>query len=126
MSIVLDASALLAFLQDEPGAWAVEEVLEQSLMSTVNWSEVVQKTQSGGGDVQGMETDFVGVGLELVPFSTRQAALVADLWSHTRNQGLSLGVRACLALGLQQGAPVMTADRAWKALDLGLTIRTLR
>ena len=41
MTVVLDASALLAYLQDEPGDQAVEAVLAESVMSSGNWAEVV-------------------------------------------------------------------------------------
>jgi len=65
MSCVLDASALLAFLQDEPGAVAVEQALSGSLLSSVNWSEVVQKSLVSGVDVCGMRQDVEALGVAI-------------------------------------------------------------
>ena len=62
----------------------------------------------------------------VVPFDARQAIIASDLRPSTRHLGLSLGDRACLALANSLGAPVMTADRAWAALDVGISITVIR
>ncbi len=126
MIVVLDASALLAFLQDEPGGDEVRGLLSQSLISTVNWSEVVQKTLAKGADASGLWEDLAALGVRLQPFTREQAEAAGRLWLPTRALGLSLGDRACLALGLQMGCPVITADKAWQALNLGFGIRVIR
>jgi len=126
MSLVLDASALLAFLHGENGSEAVAGSLDGALVSTVNWSEVVQKAVAHGVDVRGMRDDFVGLGLSFSAFSVAQAELVAGLWRETHALGLSLADRACLSLGMVHDCPVLTADRAWKQLQIGLDIRLIR
>lgn len=126
MTVVMDASALLAFLQNEPGGDMVRGLLHQSIISSVNWSEVVQKSLAKGADIEGMWEDMTLLGLRSRPFSLEQAEAAARLWPTTRELGLSLGDRACLALGLETGFPVITADRPWAKLDIGLEIRVIR
>ncbi len=124
MSVVLDASALLAFLHDEPGGEAVS--LEGARVSAVNWSEVLQKSLQRKVDIQGMQQEFIEVGVTFEPFTPQQAETAARLWSRTRKHGLSLADRACLALAMDKALPVLTADRTWAALDLDLKIQVLR
>lgn len=124
MDRVLDASALLAFLHDEPGAERVE--LERSAISAVNWSEVFWRCLARGVDVDGLRGDLEALGLSIVPFTLQDAERAAGLWPQARSLGLSLGDRACLALGLRLGLPVVTADRAWKGLQLGIEIHAIR
>jgi len=126
LSLVLDASALLAFLHNETGGETVGNSLEGALISTVNWSEVIQKAIGHGVDTRGMRDDFLGLGVTFIAFTTVQSELAAGLWRDTRALGLSLADRACLSLGLVHECPVMTADRAWKQLDLGLDVRLIR
>lgn len=126
MTSVLDASSLLAFLHDEPGAPRVWAALPGALVSTVNWSEVVQKALQRDADIAGLHDDFAQVGVEFVPFSVQQAQIAALLWPRTRASGLSLGDRACLALGLERGAPILTADQAWSGLRIGVPIEQIR
>ncbi len=126
MSVVLDASALLAYLQDEPGAERVGAVIAQSVMSTVNWAEVIGKARDRGVDTQGLREDLASLGLALEPLSAVQAELVGYLKGLTARQGLSLGDRACLALGSDRGEAVYTADRAWLRLNLGVEVQAIR
>ena len=122
MSVVLDASALLAYLQDEPGGERVREVLAHSVMSTVNWAEVIGKARDDGVDTRGLREDLASLGLALEPFSADQAEIAGRLKERTRQFGLSLGDRACLALGSARGETVYTADRAWSRLALGVDV----
>ena len=126
MSVVLDASALLAYLQDEPGGERVREVLAHSVMSTVNWAEVIGKARDDGVDTRGLHEDLASLGLALEPFSAEQAEIAGRLKERTRQFGLSLGDRACLALGSDRSETVCTADRAWQRLDIGVTVETIR
>jgi len=123
---VLDASALLAYLQTEPGHEAVEEVLDKALISSVNWSEVVQKALSRGVDVTGLRADMAALGVTVVPFDADDAEAAAGLWPETVSLGLSLGDRACLGLGMRRQAPVYTADRLWSRAALPVTVRAIR
>jgi ribonuclease VapC len=128
MSIVLDASALLAYLHDEPGADKVDAVIGESLISTVNWSEVVQKSLSRGVDTEGLPEDIEALGVTIEPFTLEDAECTARLWPVSRAFGLSLGDRACLAFAIRRQIPVLTADRAWLSLPatLNLDIRCMR
>ena len=124
--MVLDASALLAFLHDEPGGEKVSPALDGARVSAVNWSEVLQKSLQRDVDVAGMRQEFTEVGVNFEPFTPQQAETAAWLWSQARNHGLSLADRACLALAIDKGLPVITADRAWGRLNLDIEIRVLR
>ena len=126
MSVVLDASALLAFLHEEPGGERVSSVLEGAHVSAVNWSEVLQKALQLDVEIDGMQQEFVDVGVTFEPFTPEQAETAARLFTRTRGHGLSLADRACLALALEMGLPVMTADRAWARLGLDLEVDVIR
>ena len=126
MTVVLDASALLAYLQQEAGAELVDAVLSEAHMASVNWAEVVQKSLSAGVDVVGMREDLQALGLRVEPFLPTDGDTAGQLWASTRQLGLSLGDRACLSLGLRLGLPVLTCDRAWSQLPLALEIQVLR
>ena len=123
---VLDASALLAFLLGEPGAQMVAPLLAESCLSTVNLAEVIGQFERQGRSGAGLAEQLILAGVELVPFSVAEAELAAALLPQTRAAGLSLGDRACLALALARGVRVLTADRAWAGVSLGLTIRFIR
>jgi ribonuclease VapC len=111
--VVLDASALLAYLQRERGHAAVEPVLENSALSAVNLSEVLQKAVASGVSTDGLVSDLEAVGIRVHAFDAEDAACAAELWASTRKLGLSLGDRACLALAKRLHVPAYTADRAW-------------
>jgi PIN domain nuclease of toxin-antitoxin system len=123
---VLDASALLAFLQQEKGSEFVEQVLEHSLMSSVNWAEVLQRHRARGIPSGTLLSELMALGFGVIHFSAQDAALAADLFPSTRVLGLSLGDRACLALGISLGITVLTADRAWKELQLPVKVDVIR
>lgn len=124
MKAVLDASALLAWLQNEPGAAIVEEVLPESAISSLNWSEVLQKSLAHGIEIIGLRQDMEALGLVILPFDRDAAEQAARLWS--AGSSLSLADRACLALGIQHSAPVLTADRLWTQVSVGATVRLVR
>ncbi len=109
---VLDASALLAFLRDEPGADLVEQQLGSgAVCGAANWSEVAQKVRAHGGDWQLSVALLTSYELEIEPVTAEDAERAAALWS--RGAGLSLADRLCLALGHRRGDEVVTADRQW-------------
>lgn len=126
MTVVLDASALLAYLKDEPGGDVVEAVLAESVMSSVNWAEVIQKSIAAGVVVDGMLDDLQALGLVVEPFTSEDGEVAGRLWLETRQYGLSLGDRACLSLGMRLGVAVLTSDRVWLNLGLELDIRAVR
>jgi ribonuclease VapC len=123
---VIDASALLALLHDEPGGELVASLLDSAAVSSVNWSEVIQKALERNTDVQGLREDLESLGLEIVPFTAARAERTARLRSTTRHLGLSLADRACLTLAAELGLPAVTTDRIWKDLDFETEIRLAR
>jgi ribonuclease VapC len=129
---VLDASALLALLQDEPGAARVEGAIERGVvMSAVNWAETLSRlAELGIAPEQAAAQLHVGGrgdrAIDVVPFDEAQAREVARLRAPTRHLKLSLGDRACLALGRVTGLPVLTADRAWKAAVAKVKVDVIR
>jgi ribonuclease VapC len=125
--IVLDASAMLAALNHEPGSEKLTpEMLSNSAGSTVNLAEVHTKLVSRGGDPDEAWEDALSAIHEPVPFNEEQARIAGGLVTQTRALGLSLGDRACLALGLALKAPVYTTDKSWKNLKLGVRIHVIR
>ena len=125
--IVLDASALLALLNNEPGADNLTpELLSKATSSTVNLAEVQTKLVSEGGNAEEAWEDTLSPIREATPFTIEHARIAGSLVAQTRAFGLSLGDRACLALGLMLKAPVYTADKSWKNLKLGLHIHVIR
>ena len=123
---VIDASALLAFLRREPGAERVGAVLSGATISAVNWSEVVQKSIAHGLDHAGRRADLEVIGLRVEPFLAEDAEAAASLWIRTKDVGLSLADRACLALSQRLDATALTADRAWLRLRAGIRIESIR
>lgn len=118
-SWVLDASALLAFVKEEPGVERVAGALMAgAAMSAVNLSEVIAKLADEGVPEPIIRHSIETVGLDIVGFDADDALAAGLLRPSTRAAGLSFGDRACLALAQQGGAPVLTTDRAWADLDL--------
>jgi PIN domain nuclease of toxin-antitoxin system len=125
-SCVLDASALLALLNSEPGGEIVADLLASAVISSVNWSEVVQKSLDRQADVDGLRQDLEALGLEIRSFTAEDAERTAHLRAITERLGLSLGDRACLALAASLGLPAVTADRIWDDLEIGIAVRVAR
>ncbi len=125
--VALDASALLAYIFNEPGADVVAEVLSRAAISSVNLSEVITKLLDKNMPMDEIVERIGRLGLEVVPFDSDQAFQAALLRSSTRHLGLSLGDRACLQLARTLGRPVLTADRAWTQLpDLLVEVKLIR
>ena len=125
-SAVLDASAILALLAGEPGAEAVSAFIPGATVSTVNVAEVSAKLADRGMSEKDMRAAIGMLGLEIAVFDEDAAFAAAMLRDRTRRLGLSLGDRACIALGVARQLPVLTADRSWTGLDLGIEVRLIR
>lgn len=120
---VLDSSAVLAWIQAEPGG---EAASEGALLSAVNLAEVIGKLIDKGyspGDVLAMAR---GLAHRIVPLDEELAMATGMLRAQTRAQGLSLGDRACLALAQREGLPALTTDKAWSEVQVAVEIRMLR
>jgi PIN domain nuclease of toxin-antitoxin system len=125
--LLLDASALLASFKREPGAEAVNEaMLAGAIVSAVNWSEALAKLVEIGFPQPIAEQELLALPLGILAFEYRHARLCAELREPTRKAGLSFADRACLATAKLENVRVLTADRAWARLDLGVDIRVIR
>ncbi|MGO2746156.1 type II toxin-antitoxin system VapC family toxin [Microbacterium sp.] len=118
---VLDASAVLAFLQGEPGADRVEQELEGGVIGAANWSEILQKVRAAGADWATARALVQSYNVRVEPVSAADAEGAASLWK--RGSGLSLGDRLCLALAERLDTAALTADRAWGESDRVIQLR---
>ena len=124
--VVIDASAWLAVVYNESGADAVERWMPVAAMSSVNLSEAVAKLTDRSFSEADIREALLRVRPEVVPFDELQAWDAGRLRPYTRAQGLSFADRACLALARALDLPVLTGDRAWAALDVGVDIHVFR
>ncbi|MFM6243923.1 MAG: PIN domain-containing protein [Dolichospermum sp.] len=129
---VLDASAFLAYLRDEPGAEVVENALINGCyISIINWVEVLSKIVDLGESPEEIikrlrDEGLLQNSLEIIACNEEDAITIAKFRVLTKSAGLSLGDRACLALGKRLNLPVLTADKVWSNLSLGITITLVR
>jgi PIN domain nuclease of toxin-antitoxin system len=123
---ILDASALLALLFDEPGAERVATALPMAKMSAVNLSEVIAKLNERGVPDPDIDICLAELGLDVVPFDEDLAHRAGQLRVATRMAGLSLGDRACLALAASLDAVALTTDRAWSDLAISVRVALVR
>jgi PIN domain nuclease of toxin-antitoxin system len=124
--MVLDASAVLAFLFGESGDEVVAPEFDGGLMSAVNFAEVLSRFARDGLDPGPVAEQLLAVGVVVVPFTATSAMQAAALATATQPFGLSLGERACLALAADRGETALTADRAWTQIGLAVTVRLIR
>lgn len=127
--VVLDSSALLAILNQEPGAEVFARqfgLLESATMSAVNVAEVYGKLVARGIGAEDAWEAVLAPIPEIFDFDKEQAKTAGWLQPQTRSLGISLGDRACLALAIALKAPVYTADRAWKNLKLKIAVHVIR
>lgn len=124
--IVFDASAVLAIINDEIGGNEVMHHLKQGVMSTINFSEAIAVL--GRANISISEArDLIGdLFSEIVLFDEEQACLAAEFKINSKKYGLSFGDCACLALAKVRGLAVLTADRGWKEINLGVNVVFIR
>ena len=126
--IVLDASALIALIKDEPGADVVsrQAANDDATISSVNYAESLQKAARIGVTAEQVDAALEGLGITVSPFGRLDARLAASFYRHGSN--LSLADRVCLALARSLSSPAYTADRPWTswADDLGVEVRLIR
>jgi PIN domain nuclease of toxin-antitoxin system len=125
--IVLDASALIALLRDEPGAEFVADYLGDALISAVNLQEVVKALLRRGISMDVAREMIDALHLDIHPHDASSAFAAASLWQATEKFGSGLGDRSCMALAIAEGLPAVTTDKAWAELAItGLEVRLAR
>jgi PIN domain nuclease of toxin-antitoxin system len=122
---VLDASALLTLIHEEPGKDVVKSVLANAVISMVNLCETSTVLQRKYDQFTSQKI-LRWLDIDAIPFNQEQADIAANLNAQTQQHGLSLGDRACLGLGIILQAPVFTADKVWKKLDLSIAVNLIR
>ena len=123
---VMDASAVMAMLLMETGGDTVAASLSHGVLSAVNLAEAVAKLTRKGLPLSQAIQMVRLLQLQVIAFDDAQAITSAALFAPTTPYGLSLGDRACLALAQRLNLPVLTADRAWAKLDIGIEIKLIR
>lgn len=112
MTAVLDASVVLAWLQDEAGSDDAEPLLMEGVIGAANWSEILQKSRQHGVEPEPVARLLASFGLDVTEVTRDDAERAADLWR--RGSGFSLADRLCMALGIRLSLPVVTTDRDWR------------
>ena len=126
MSVVFDSSALLAIIFEEQGAEVAARHVSGGIVSAVNASEVIARLVDYGTSGESARNELLNFGLEIRPFDTALAVAAGQLRAATREKGLSLGDRACVALAMREAAGIVTADRAWAGLGLDVEVELIR
>lgn len=126
-NIILDASALIAFAYGDKGHAIVAEILPYAVMSSVNVTEVVKHLLANGAPEIEIN-NLIDKSLEkIITFDRKQAFIAASLFDHTKQFGLSLADRACLALAQDTGFIIYTADKIWSKLNIdGVSVKLIR
>jgi PIN domain nuclease of toxin-antitoxin system len=126
MTLVLDTSAVIALLRSEPGAQRVAERVGEGAISCVSLAEVISHGVRGGVPAEQVRADFAASQIPVHAFGEDDAVVAGALYTATKHLGLSLGDRACLALAKRLGCGVLTGDRAWAKLDIGIAVEVFR
>ncbi len=126
ISSVLDASAVLAFLKDEPGQDIVVEHLEDAAISIINFSEVALVLARGGMPCAEVKQQLDNLLQNRFEFDEEQIWSTTDIYQRTRPYGLSFGDCACLALASKLRVPALTTEKEWLKANLDISIKLIR
>lgn len=125
--VVLDASAILAILRDEPGSNTVAEHVGRAAVSAVNLQEVAKELLREGASLEAARAVIDELGLDVRPHDEEAAYAAAALYPQTKQFGRGLGDRTCMALGIAMNVPVLTTDREWRKIKAeGLRLEHVR
>jgi PIN domain nuclease of toxin-antitoxin system len=124
--IVVDSSAVLAAIKDEPGGDEVERDIRGARISAVNLSEIIGWLAERGFASENIVRIVTSFDLTVEVFDRSRALAAGLLAAQTKRRGISFGDRACLALTAELGLPVVTGDRNWRNLDIGVDVRLFR
>lgn len=122
--VIMDASAVLAWLRRESGSERVRPLMGDALIPATNWSEILRKSRQRGVDPIAVARLLSGIGLQVIDVTEDDGRLAAELWS--AGAGYSLVDRICLASGIRHDLPVATADRSWAAVANGPRLILIR
>lgn len=125
-AFILDASALLAMIFEEKGGDLVAKRLPYCHISAVNLTEVASRLVRDGMAFDTVHALLGDLNLHVVDYTPEMAMIAAGLYPETVHKGLSTGDRACLALAIATKTPILTADKAWAGLKLGIKIEVIR
>ncbi len=123
---ILDSSALLAVLNHEPGGEKVIDLLDRSVISAVNLAEMIGHLKLHGIPANKALDAVTTLVSNVIPFDANLAHIAGDMISQTKEFGLSLGDRACLATAKSMDLEAVTADRAWIKAAAGVKIKAIR
>lgn len=126
VTVVFDASTVLAILKNETGADLAIEHARGAMLSSVNLIEVRSKLFEIVSDVEAVIANLERLEIVIMPFTATQAKIAADLWPVVKGNDVSIADRVCLALAIDQAATLWTADKDWVTLGLALDIRLVR
>ncbi|WP_353259045.1 type II toxin-antitoxin system VapC family toxin [Prochlorothrix hollandica] len=124
--VVVDASAVLALLNQENGSETIAQLIDDAVISAVNLSEVIAKLADAEITEEDIKQILSSLNLEVASFNQEQGFVAGMLRPSTKSIGLSFGDRACLALGISLNLPILTTDRLWANLSLEVEIRVVR
>lgn len=125
--VLLDASAIIVLIKKEKGFQLVDDILANSAISSVNFSELISALAREGISPEDIDLMTENIIPEIIPFDHSLSIRTGKLADVTKSKGLSLGDRACIATALQLDLPVYTADRVWAELDIpNLKLKLIR
>jgi len=125
-TVVFDASAVLALIKHEDGCKIVQKYLGMCIISAVNFTEVLTVMSRGGCNMKENIDMLMNTIPNIIPFNQEQACIAASFDIITKEYGLSLGDRVCLALAKYKNIPVLTADKILSKLDIGVEVVLIR